>query len=96
MTAEQVRARFGISAYALRRARRSLDASIRTTEDDLAQMALVHASRPITEDEMLEFIDWVDHARWPKEHLAAILGRLEGAGRIRRDGAGWSLAAEWP
>jgi hypothetical protein len=96
VTAEQVCARFGISTYALRRARKSLDASIRWTDDDLVQMALTRATRPITEDEMLNFIDWVNHDRWPKDQLATILVRLEEAGKIHRVGDGWSLAAEWP
>jgi hypothetical protein len=93
--AAEVCARFGLSQSALRRARKELPA-VRLTDDDLVQIALVKSTRPLTEAELISFIDWFDHARWSPESLAAVLARLEAGGRVRRAGQGWELAAEWP
>jgi hypothetical protein len=96
VTAKEVCARFNIGRGTLRRARESLALSIRLTDEDLVQMALLRAERPLRASEIIEFIDWVDHSRWSDDYAARVLDGLVAAGKLQRSGDSWTLVAEWP
>ena len=81
-------ARYGIGISALRRA-----PAVTPSLDDLLLHGLEH---PAQAAGLVEWMDYVNHARPSPAEIEAILRRLEGEGLVHRTDRGWVRRDGWP
>lgn len=91
-TIAQACAKFGITESAYRKARKSL---VPFTQDELVLAALSN-ERPLSIEALIEFVDWIDHARLSPAEMKAVLDRWIAKGLVVHNGADYELAGEWP
>ena len=90
-----IEARFGVGGRQLRAARGRLAEQARWTDEDLVLAALREGEWQTTDD-LLEWVDWLDHRREDWAWLAGVLASRVAAGEIAVDGDRWRLVGEWP
>ena len=94
-TVAEALARHGVSRGAYDRARRDHGRE-GWGPDELLLVALVHAGGAIDLAAIAGTLDWLDHAVYTGDEIAAWVARLEAAGLVRREGERVVLAADWP
>lgn len=90
-----VQARFGVDGRKLRAARARLAEQARWTDEDLVLAALRDGAWSTTDD-LLGWVDWLDHRREDPSWLAEVLAQRVTTGDVERDGDRWRLVGEWP
>jgi len=95
VTVAEACARYGLSRHQYYRFRRELEDRVPRTLEDILLGAMVHGGAHRAAD-LVEYVDWQDHARYRPEELEAVLVGLEQRGLVERTPDGWRLCAEWP
>jgi transposase-like protein len=94
-TIAQACAKFGITPSAYRRAAREWGEEARLQTDEELLMAGLYPDGCSVEN-LIYYYDWINHAGITAAEVRAILKRLMAAGWVRKKGAIYRLAREWP
>jgi hypothetical protein len=95
-TVAQACERFGISAYAYRKAARELGDEARISTDEELMLAALHPGGPTPIDSLIYYYGWINHAGITPAQVRAILKRLIAQHLVRRVGERYALARDWP
>ncbi|RYE82068.1 MAG: hypothetical protein EOO75_21255 [Myxococcales bacterium] len=94
-TVAEALARHGVKRAAYDRARRDHGRE-GWGPDETLLVAIVHAGGVIDRAGIARTLDWLDHAVYTEDEIAAWVGRLEAAGLVRDEGERVVLVADWP
>jgi hypothetical protein len=89
-------ARFAISPAVYRRAAREFGEAAKLSTPDEVVLAALHPGGPTKLDAIVYYFAWIDHRTITPAAVIVILERLIGQARVRRTGADFELAVDWP